>query len=163
VTDTITENTAGDKGAVYVSHHAGRYGYDISVKGLTVISGNKSGTPMRANIVLEFYGATHNYIYCAGLYEGSEVVFSALKSGKVEVLRNVDKYQLRYFHSENGSLSFEGKATVEAPLVTASLFSSGSIIAIIALALVAAGAGAAAITYKMKKKKGGADGNDEKE
>ena len=163
VTDTITGNTAGDKGAVYVSHHAGRYGYDISVKGLTVISGNKSGTPMRANIVLEFYGATHNYIYCAGLYEGSEVVFSALKSGKVEVLRDVNKYQLDFFHSENGSLSFEGKKTVEAPLVTASLFSGGSVIAILALAVVAAGAATVAIVYGMKKKKGGAGGHDEKE
>ena len=163
VTDTITENTAGDKGAVYVSHNAGRYGYDISVKGLTVISGNKSGTPMRANIVLEFYGATHNYIYCAGLYEGSEVVFSALKSGKVEVLRDVNKYQLGFFHSENGSLTFEGKKTVEAPLVTASLFSNGSIIALIALAVIAAGAATVAIAYRIKKKKGGADGHDEKE
>ena len=163
VTDTITGNNAGDKGAVYVSHNAGRYGYDISVKGLTVISGNKSGTPMRANIVLEFYGATHNYIYCAGLYEGSEVVFSALKSGKVEVLRDVNKYQLGFFHSENGSLTFEGKKTVEAPLVTASLFSNGSIIALIALAVIAAGAATVAIAYRIKKKKGGADGHDEKE
>ena len=160
VTDTITGNTAGDKGAVYVSHKAGRYGYDISVKGLTVVANNKSGTANRANIVLENYGATHNYIYCAGLYEGSNVVFSTLASGKVETLRNVDSYQLRYFHTETGSLSFEGRETVEAPLVTASLFAGGSIIAFIALAVVAAGAATIAITYKMKKKKGGA-GNDE--
>ena len=160
VTDTITGNTAGDKGAVYVSHNAGRYGYDISVKGLMVIANNKSGTADRANIVLENYGATHNYIYCAGLYEGSNVVFSTLASGKVETLRNVDSYQLRYFHAEKGSLSFEGRETVEAPLVTASLFAGGSIIAFIALAVVAAGAATIAITYKMKKKKGGA-GNDE--
>ena len=85
-----------------------------------------------------------------------------MKSGKVEVLRDVNKYQLGFFHSENGRLSFEGKATVEAPLVTASLFASGSIVAIIALAVVAAGAVTVAITYKMKKEKGGA-GNDEKE
>ena len=160
VTDTITQNTAGDKGAVYVSHHAGRYGYDISVKGLMVVANNKSGTANRANIVLENYGATHNYIYCAGLYEGSNVVFSTLQSGKVETLRNVDSYQLRYFHAETGTLSFEGRETVEAPLVTASLFAGGSIIAFIALAVVAAGAATIAITYKMKKKKGGA-GNDE--
>ena len=160
VTDTITGNEAGDKGAVYVSHNAGRYGYDISVKGLMVITGNKSGTAMRANIVLQNYGATHNYIYCAGLYEGSEVVFSVLESGKVEVLRNVDNYQLRFFHSENGSLSFEGNMAVEAPLVTASLFSSGSVIALIALAVTATGVAIAAMIYSLKKKKGGSDGND---
>ena len=162
VTDTITGNTAGDKGAVYVSHRAGRKGYDISVKGLMKVTGNKSGTPMRANIVLEFYGATHNYIYCAGLYEGSEVVFSALASGKVEALRNVDSYQLRYFHAEKGSLSFEGKETVEAPLVTASVFSKGSFIAIFALLGASAVAVAAAIVYKTKKKKGSVTDNDEK-
>ena len=161
VTDTITQNTAGDKGAVYVSHHAGRYGYDISVKGLMVVANNKSGTANRANIVLENYGATHNYIYCAGLYEGSNVVFSTLQSGKVETLRNVDSYQLRYFHAETGSLSFEGRETVEAPLVTASLFGTGSFIAFLSLLGVAAAAAAVAVGYKMKKKKGGAKDHDE--
>ena len=161
VTDTITGNSAGDKGAVYVSHNAGRYGYDISVKGLTVIANNSSGTANRANIVLENYGATHNYIYCAGLYEGSNVVFSTLASGKVETLRNVDSYQLRYFHAETGSLSFEGRETVEAPLVTASLFGTGSFIAFLSLLGVAAAAAAVAVGYKMKRKKGGAKDHDE--
>ena len=162
VTDTITGNNAGDKGAVYVSHNAGRYGYDISVKGLTVIANNSSGTANRANIVLENYGATHNYIYCAGLYEGSNVVFSTLASGKVETLRNVDSYQLRYFHPETGSLSFEGRETVEAPLVTASVFTKGSLIVIITLAGVALLAAAYAIIYKRKAMKGGEVDNDEK-
>ena len=163
VTDTIKGNTAGDKGAVYVSHRAGRKGYDISVKGLMVVTGNSSGTPQRANIVLENFGATHNYIYCAGLYEGSEVVFSTLASGKVETLRNVDSYQLRYFHAEKGSLSFEGRETKEAPMVTSSIFSKGSYIAIIALSVVAIAAAGIAITYGMKKKKGGAVENDGEE
>ena len=161
VTDKITGNNSGDKGAVYVSHNAGRYGYDISVKGLMVIANNKSGTANRANIVLESYGATHNYIYCAGLYEGSNIVFSALKSGKVEAIRNVDSYQLRYFHPESGSLSFEGKETVEAPMVTASIFTKGSLTVIFTMAGVALLAAVAAIIYKRKKPKGGAIENDE--
>ena len=161
VTDRITNNTAGDKGAIYVSHNAGRYGYDISVKGLMYVTGNKSGTPKRANIVLENYGATHNYIYGAGLYEGSEIVFSTLASGKVETLRNVNSYQMRYFHAENGSLSFEGKETEEVPLVTASLFSGGSLIAVCVLLGIAVIAAVSAIIYQRKKKKGGADGHDE--
>ena len=163
VTDTITGNTAGDKGAIYASHNAGRYGYDISVKGLMVVANNKSGTSGRANIVLENYGATHNYIYCAGLYVGSNVVFSVLESGKVEVLKNVDSYQIQYFHSETGYLSFEGKATIEVPLVSASVFSTGSTIAIIVLVSVAALSAAVAILYRAKKKKGEVQGNDEKE
>ena len=161
VTDTITGNNAGDKGAVYVSHNAGRYGYDISVKGLMIVANNTSGTANRANIVLENYGATHNYIYCAGLYEGSSVVFSTFASGKVETLRNVDGYQLHYFHTETGTLSFEGRETVEAPLVTASVFTKGSLIVIITLAGVALLAAAYAIIYKRKTMKGGEGGNGE--
>ena len=164
VTDRITDNRAGDKGAIYVSHYAGRYGYDISVKGLMYVTGNKAGTPGRANIVLENYGATHNYIYCAGLYEGSEVVLSTLDSGKTKVLRNVDSYQIRYFHSESGKLSFEGEKTMDASLVTASLFSNGSIIVMISLAAIAAAAVVIVIVYKIKnKKKEVVDHHDENE
>ena len=161
VTDTITGNKAGDKGAVYVSHNAGRYGYDISVKGLMVITGNRADTAHRANIVLESYGATHNYIYCAGLYEGSEIVFSSLDSGKVEAIRNVDSYQLRYFHPETGSLSFEGRSTVEVPVVTATFFTGGSFFVLIAIAGIGLIAAAVAIAYRVKKKKAGDNGNDE--
>ena len=82
-------------------------------------------------------------------------MFSTLASGKVETLRNVDSYQMRYFHPETGSLSFEGRETVEAPLVTASVFTKGSLIVIITLAGVALLAAAAAIIYKRKKSKGG--------
>ena len=160
VTDTITGNTADDKGAVYVSHNAGRYGYDISVKGLMVIKDNTSQAANRTNIVLENYGATHNYIYCAGLYEGSYVSFSVLDSGKVKTIRNVGSSQIRYFHPEKGSLSFETEKTVDATLVTASVFSGGSYIVIIAIAAVFAVGAAAAIVYKKKKGGNNNDGNE---
>jgi predicted outer membrane repeat protein len=161
VTDTIKRNHASDKGAVYVSHNAGRYGYDISVKGLMVITKNESDTAMRANIVLENYGATHNYIYCAGLYEGSEVVFSTLDSGKTKTLVNVDKYQMRFFHSEKGSLSYSGEKTVDATLATASIFSDGKAVAVIVLAGVAVCGAIISIIYK--KKKGDAENDDDNE
>lgn len=161
VTDKIMKNAAGDKGAIYVSHNAGRYGYDISVKGLTIVDNNEATTPDRANIVLENYGATHNYIYCAGLYEGSSIWLSTLDSGKVKVLRNVDSYQLRYFHPEVGTLSFEGEKTMEANLVTASLFSNASFIVILALSGAAIVAAAVAVIYKKKKEVGNHhDGNE---
>ena len=162
VTDKIMKNAASDKGAIYVSHNAGRYGYDISVKGLTIVDNNEATTSDRANIVLENYGATHNYIYCAGLYEGSSIWFSTLDSGKVKVLRNVDSYQLRYFHPEVGTLSFEGEKTMEANLVTASLFGGGSWIAIISLFGTAVVVAVVVIIYK-KKKKEGAVNNENKE
>ena len=160
VTDTITDNTADDKGAVYVSHNAGSYGYDISLKGLMVIKDNKSDTAGRSNIVLENYGATHNYIYSAGLYEGSYVSFSVLESGKVKVIRNVNSYQLNYYHPEKGTLSFAGEKTVDATLVTASVFNNGSLVAIIAILGVAAAGIVAAVIYKKKK---GAVKNDDDE
>jgi len=161
-TDTITQNQAGDKGAVYVSHNAGRYGYDISVQGLMVIRNNKSGEANRSNIVLENYGATHNYIYCAGLYEGSDVYFSVLDSGKVKTLINANSYQLRYFHPDVGTLSFEGEKTVEAELVTASVFNNGSVIAVAAISGVAVLGAVCAVIFK-KKKKGDTDNNDDEE
>ena len=160
VTDTITGNTADDKGAVYVSHNAGRYGYDISVKGLMVVKDNKANTANRTNIVLENYGATHNYIYCAGLYEGSYVSFSVLEGGKVKVLRNVDSYQLHFYHPENGSLSFESEKTVDATLVTASVFSKGSYITIFAILGTLIICAAAAIVYKKKKGDSKNDSNE---
>lgn len=161
VTDTIKQNQAGDKGAVYVSHNGGRYGYDISVKGLTVIKDNKSVEANRSNIVLENYGATHNYIYAAGLYEGSYISFSVLEGGKTETIRNVDSYQLHYFHPEKGTLSFETKKTVEANLVTASVFSNGTIVTVLALSGMAVVVAVAAVIYKKKIKKGDADNDDE--
>lgn len=160
VTDTITGNTAGDKGAVYVSHNAGRYGYDISVKGLTVINGNNADAAGRTNIVLENYGATHNYIYAAGLYEGSYISFSVLESGKVKTVKNVGSSQIRYFHPEKGSLIFETEKTVDATLVTASVFGGGSYTTIIAIAALFVIGVAAAIVYKKKKGDKNNDGNE---
>lgn len=160
VTDSITGNTAGDKGAVYVSHNAGRYGYDISVKGLTVINGNNADAAGRTNIVLENYGATHNYIYAAGLYEGSYISFSVLESGKVKTVRNVGSSQIRYFHPEKGSLIFETEKSVDATLVTASVFSKGSYITIFAILGALLLCGAAAIVYKKKKGDKNNDGNE---
>ena len=160
VTDTITGNTADDKGAVYVSHNAGRYGYDISVKGLMVIKDNKADAAQRTNIVLENYGATHNYIYSAGLYEGSHISFSVLESGKVKVLRNVNSYQLHFYHPEKGSLSFESEKAVDATLVTASVFSKGSYMTIFAISGALILCAAAAIVYKKKKGDKNNDGNE---
>ena len=160
VTDTITGNTAGDKGAIYVSHNAGRYGYDISVKGLTVINGNNADAAGRTNIVLENYGATHNYIYSAGLYEGSYISFSVLESGKVKTVKNVGSSQIRYFHPEKGSLIFETEKTVDATLVTASVFSKGSYMTIFAISGALILCAAAAIVYKKKKGDKNNDSNE---
>ncbi len=84
-----------------------------------------------------------------------------LESGKVKVLRNVNSYQLNYYHPEKGTLSFESEKTVDATLVTASVFSKGSYVAIIAILGLAAAGIATAVIYKKKKK--GAVKNDDDE
>ena len=147
----ITENYAGDKGAVYLSHKAGSYGYDISVKGMMIVKDNTAKDSNHKDIVLENYGATNNYIYNAGLYNGSYISFSANESGKVKAIKNIDRYQLRYYHPEKGSLTFEKEKDVDATLVTASLFGTGSIIAVCVIAGVAALALVSAMIYKKKK------------
>ena len=146
--DTITDNYADDKGAVYLSHYGGAYGYDISVKGRTIIRDNDANDKTHKDIVLENFGATNNYIYDAGLYKDSYISFSALGSGKIAALKDVSEYQLPYFHPESGSLVFGDTREVDAPFVTGSLFSDGSLIILITLACIAIAAAIAAIVIK---------------
>lgn len=156
----ITDNKAGDKGAVYVSHKAGRYGYDISLKGLMTIKDNTAGDGNHKDIVLQNYGATNNYIYNAGLYPGSYISFGALESGKVKAIKNIDRYQITYYHPEQGTMRFEKEKDVEATLVTASFFSTGSAVAVSVGAAVLLLIAAAAIVHK-KKRKGDAEDDDD--
>lgn len=156
VSDTVTGNSAGDKGAVYLSHYAGAYGFDISVNGLTVIRDNAAGDSAHKDVVLENFGATNNYIYDAGLHEGSHISLSTLDSGRIPAIRDVSEYQLRYFHPERGELQYSGERTEEATLtVTGSLFGGSSLTALIVMAGLAIAAAAAVII--VKKAKGGAD------
>ncbi|MBO4733019.1 MAG: hypothetical protein J5662_00940 [Clostridia bacterium] len=85
-----------------------------------------------------------------------------MESGKVKTLMNANSYQLRYFHPDVGTLSFEGEKTVEAELVTASVFNNGSVIAVAAISGVAVLGAVCAVIFK-KKKKGDTDNNDDEE
>ena len=158
VSSTVTKNKAGDTGAVFLSHRAAVAGYDISVKGSVVIRDNTAKDSAHKDLVLQNFGVTHNYVYCAGLYDDAYISISVCESGKVKIIKNVNEYQLTFFHPENGKLRFEKEKDVEATLVTASVFGKGKY-AIILIPLAAALIAAAAVIHK--KKKGAADNDAE--
>lgn len=162
--DEITHNHSGI-GAVWLGAKALSYGYDISVSGLVIVRDNTAEDAKHHGIVLDDIGATHNYIYSAGLYEGSHIDFSVNDDGKMEAVKNVTSFQAQYFHATSGTMSFEKSGTVDNTLVTASstasVFSKGSVITVCSVGGVAAVAVICAIIYK--KKKGGADNDSDDE
>ena len=154
VSDTITDNYTDNKGAVWLSHNDnGQYGYDISVNGLMVVRNNSSKSGEYKDIVLDNYGATHNYIWCAGLYDGSYVSFSVNDGGKNDAIKEVNEYQLQYFHNEKGDIKFSKEKDVDVAFATASVFSNGSVAVIAGIAGIAVIGLIAVLVYR--KKKGG--------
>ena len=153
---TITENHANGKGAVYVDSY-----YDISVQGLMTIKDNTAGTSKCRNLVLQDGIATSAYLYSGGLVEGSHVGVSSTGGGQVMISKEMPYYQIQYLHADNGKIVYEHTKNVESKLVTASLFSDGSVSIIIALVTLSAAAVAASIV--IKKRRGGADYDDENE
>lgn len=156
---TITNNKAkGKGGGVYVEGE-----YDISVAGKLIIKDN-DGKDNYDNLCLEENSSHKAYVYCAGLYEGSEVYISTSnnKTGFAGV-KNVSEYQTKYFHADKGSLSFNKTGEKTAAMVTASLFSDGSTTALIAIGCAAVALTAAAIVIKKKKGVASDDGNEDKE
>ena len=152
---TITKNKTSAKGAVYVEDE-----YDITVSGLLVIKDN-SGKSGNQNLVLE-KESTKAYIYNAGLSEGSEIYISSSGGGTgYPGVKDVSKYQSKYFHAESGKLNFKKTGTKEAEMaVTASLFGEGSRTVIFILAGAALIITGAAVLFA-KKRKGAANDDDE--
>ena len=155
---SFTNNKAGGKGgAVYVEGE-----YDISVAGKLIIKDN-DGKDNYDNLCLEENSSHKAYVYDAGLYDGSEIWLSTSnnKNG-IAGVKDVSKYQAKYFHPEKGKLEFKKTGEKEAKMITtASLFGTGSLIIILVLSCVAACAVAAAVV--IKKKKGVAENDDDDE
>ena len=155
---TLNKNKAGGKGgAIYVEGE-----YDISVAGKLIIKGN-DGKDNYDNLCLEENSNHKAYVYDAGLYKGSEIYLSTSNNkNKIAGVKDVSKYQTQYFHPEKGKLEFNKTGEKEAKMITtASLFSSGSLIIILALSGIAVCAVAAAVV--IKKKKGVAENDDDDE
>ncbi len=147
----IFENKAGRWGAVYVEDK-----YDISVGGKLVIKDNKAPDSSKGNLVLE-NADKKAYVYSGGLDEGSDIYISNSK-GKTgfAAVQNISAYQTKYFHAESGSLTFVKIGKRESVMVTASLFSDGSLTAIIIISAVLILVFAAMLIFK-KRKRGIAD------
>ena len=156
---TFTKNKASGKGgAIYVEGE-----YDISVAGKLIIKDN-DGKDNYDNLCLEENSSHKAYVYDAGLYEGSEIYVSTSnnKTGFAGP-KNVSEFQAKYFKAEKGSLQFKQTAEVEAVMVTASLFGSGSVKAIAAIAGAAALLTGAAVINKKKKGVAEVDDDDDEE
>ena len=152
---TFTKNKTSEKGAIYVEDR-----YDISVAGKLVVK-NNTGKSGNRNFVLEKDDKTA-YIYCAGLYPGSEI-FVSTSNGKTGVtgIKDVSDYQSKYFHAEKGSLNFKKTGEKTANMITASLFGEGSKTVIFALAGAAVAAVAIALIVYKKRKGAARDDEDE--
>jgi predicted outer membrane repeat protein len=156
---TFTDNNAAGKGgAIYVED-----AYDISVAGRLIIK-NNDGKDYYDNLCLEETSKHKAYIYCAGLYEGSDVHISTsnAKTGFAAV-KNVSEYQAKYFHADTGSLTFNKTGEKTAAMVTASLFGDGSVTVLAVFCGAALLAAAAALLIKKKKGVVQDDDNDEEE
>ena len=145
---TITDNSGGDT-PVYLC-----YKCSVSLQGKTIIKDNENGG---INPVSLSEGDC--YIYDAGLTEGSYVEIQSVSNNTY--VKNTSEYRSKYFHFSDGDLTFSKTGIETAKLVssdsvaTASIFGSGSWIAIsIMIAIAATGAVITVIIVK-KKRRGG--------
>ena len=154
---TVTDNYSGRSGAVYV-----REEYLMSFAGKTIIKDNSAGN-WGANLNLDDTNSSekHTYFESAGLCEGSEIYFYRGDRDGVPVAKHITEYQTRYFHPEHGTMEFQAEKTIDTPVITASLFGKGSVIALAALA--GSGLLAVFIAVIIKKKKGGAYTSENKD
>ena len=149
---TITENNAKEGGAIYANKAV------IGAKGLCTIKNNTNGNSGGGNYaVCNVLLSKDSYISNPGLYKGSEIYVTA--EGKT-VAKEISEYQTRYIKIENDKkASFNPEKTVDTPIV-ASLFSKGSLTAVICMAAAALIICAVAVIIKRKKSTSGGADND---
>jgi predicted outer membrane repeat protein len=163
---TVTENTTGSEyscGAVFVKKEK-----NISLGGLTVIKDNKSNNGIHHDLVLDREFDEYAKIYDAGLEAGSYIGFSLIYDSKninqtYTPIRNVTEYQMKYFHAESGTLTFEKDGTLEAVIEYGSVFGEGSLTVMIVVLAVCASALAVILIVKAKRKTKGGQDNENKE
>lgn len=145
VTDcSVIENKSKKEGGgIYVDSY-----YDLSVKGSVIIRDNESEDTRHNNLCLQEGVASTARVYSGGLYRNSYIVVSTTDD-ETHFSKNITEYQARYFHAEDGDLSFEKKDTVSTPLY-ASIFGTGS--AFVITGIIALGIAAIAIAIIVKKK-----------
>ena len=150
---TITGNYSGSSGAVHVDEE-----YILSLAGKMIIKDN-TAEYHGYNLDLDDTNSSKQdtMFESAGLAEGSEVYFYRLDNTST-VAKHITQYQTKYFIPETGTMTFNPEKTIETPLITASLFSNGSVL-ILSLFGVAAVA-AVVIAVIVKKKKGGVPANE---
>lgn len=145
--DNNTAKTAG--GGVWVDSLS-----DITFKGKCIVKDNVcSSNYAFRNVTLQKGLASQAYVYSAGLYAGSYIgINSDSSSDDVRLALKMSKYQMQYFHADNGTLVMRDETDEDADMVvTASLFGNGFFWA--AVGLGGAGIIAVIIVVIYRKKK----------
>ncbi len=123
----ITGNRAGGEGGgVYVD---GRY--NITLKGKMIIKNNHSEKGKGvADLALNKYTLGTAYILNAGLYKGSEVYVGSTSDSSVRISEYMTKYQMDYFHTEDGTITLTEPKDMKTTWITSSIFSEGGFYAV---------------------------------
>ena len=122
----------------------------VSMKGQVIIKNN--GSYGKYKVFDDMMLDGNAYISNPGLYSGSYIhLGNKYIAGETVYVKDVSKYQMRYFHIDSNSVKFTPTSKVKTPVV-ASLFggTAATLAIVIATALIAIGI--AAVIIKKKKK-----------
>ena len=149
----------GSGGGVFVDCR-----YWVTLRGLTVIKDNISGKSKGvADVALDKGVLGTARIMNGGLYNGSVVYVGSTSGSTQRISEWISQYQARYFKSHDGNVVARESRTVQATMVSSgSIFSNGSLTAILILGGVGVVGIIILIIYKKKKKamKGGEENDD---
>lgn len=150
---TITANHAGGSGGgVFVDAR-----YNITLMGLMTVKDNTAdkGDGV-ANLTLEDGTSATAYIINGGLYKNSSVHVGTTSKKSILLSEWMSQYQMQYFVADEGTLGMKEERFVDASMVvTASIFSEGSLMVIAILGGVGVIATVILIILKKKNKKAG--------
>lgn len=126
---------------------------DITFKGKCIVNNNIcTDNPAFRNVTLQKGIASQAYVYSAGLTSGSYIgINSSSGSNDIMISLSMSKYQMQYFHADDGTLVMRDEHEEHADMVvTASLFGNG--ILWVSVGIGVAGIGVAVFVIVRRKK-----------
>ena len=150
---SVTANrAAGSGGGIFVDCR-----YNLTLMGLMTVKDNTAGKgDSVANLTLESGATGTAYIIDGGIYKNSSVHIGTTSKKSILLSEWMSQYQMQYFVADEGTLDKKEERFVDASMVvTASIFSEGSITVIAIFGAVGLAAAAILIIRKKKNKKAG--------
>ena len=150
---SVTANrAAGSGGGIFVDCR-----YNLTLMGLMTVKDNTAGKgDSVANLTLESGATGTAYIIDGGIYKNSSVHIGTTSKKSILLSEWMSQYQMQYFVADEGTLDKKEERFVDASMVvTASIFSEGSIAVIAIFGAVGLAAAAILIIRKKKNKKAG--------